>query len=345
MKHRYWIFPVFLPNLGCPYRCTFCDQHAVTGKSGAYPAVAELDGLFNKVRFSKKTGKNSDLLRQIAFYGGNFSGLSRMRQTEYLNWAADKVARGEADSIRFSTRPDALDKDEILFLKDYPIRTIEIGVQSMNNAVLSTVRRGHNAEDSEKAIAAIIANGWEAGVQLMPGLPGETLKGFLQGVETVSEWGIHYARLYPAVVLKGTRLAEEYSAGRYRPLPCEEAVEWCVRASEIFEKRNIQVIRVGLPASDILKASVVAGPYHAAFGFLVQSFRFHKKLRAAIYALPGNPHAVHIHLSRPDLPLLMGDKCREWEDLKARFSDKKLAYFLETAFSKGIIRVKADSAS
>ncbi len=344
-EEKRWIFPVFLPNLGCPYRCTFCDQHAVTGVRGGGPSVRSIDSLFNKVRFSIKNGNNVRLIRQIAFYGGNFSGLGQGAQKRYLDWASEKVEQGLIRSIRFSTRPDALPEEEIAFLKDYPVETIEVGVQSLNDAVLSAVHRGHTAEDCERAVSKVISNGWEAGVQLMPGLPGETLKGFLEGIETVSGWGIRYARLYPAVVLKGTRLAAEYFSGAYRPLSLEKAIEWCARACEIFETRGIQVIRVGLPASRELKASIMAGPYHAAFGFLVQSFRFHERLRAMIRNLPEKSPAVQIHLSPTDMPLLMGDRRNAWKDLKADFPGKEFAYYLDSGLAKGMMKLKTGPAT
>jgi len=340
MTANYWIFPVFLPNLGCPHRCTFCDQYAVTGEKVPFPEIRTLDALFKKVRFSKRHSADAALDRQIAFYGGNFSGLSRQVQKRYLDWAAEKIHQGFIRSIRFSTRPDALGDDEIAFLKNYPVQTVEVGVQSLNDAVLRSVQRGHSAEDCRKAVSRVVSAGWDAGVQLMPGLFGETREGFLRGVETVTGWGIRYARLYPAVILKGTGLYADYKKGFFSPLTVEEAVSWCAGACEIFEKSEIEVIRMGLPASDILKASVVAGPYHPAFGFLVQSFRFHEKIRAMIRNLPEKTPAVQIRLSPADLPLLMGDRREAWQALQADFPAEKIDYYLDSRLARGAVKVK-----
>jgi len=307
-----------------------------------FPEIQTLNALFEKVRFSKRHTGDATLDRQIAFYGGNFSGLNRQVQKRFLDWAAEKVHQGLVHSIRFSTRPDALGDEEIAFLKNYPVQTVEVGVQSLNDAVLQIVQRGHTAEDCERAVARVVASGWEAGVQLMPGLPGETMKDFLRGVETVATWGIRYARLYPAVVLKGTGLEKDYREDFFKPLTVEEAVLWCARACEIFEKSNVEVIRMGLPASDILKASVVAGPYHAAFGFLVQSFHFHEKLRAMIRGLPEKAPAVQVCLSPADLPLLMGDRREAWQILKADFPEKKIDYYLDFCLAKGVVKLKTD---
>ncbi len=341
---NYWIFPVFLPNKGCFHRCRFCDQRVVAGGDIPLPAIGDLENLFEKVRFSEKRGKDTSLIRQIAFYGGNFTGLPREVQRRYLDWASDKVLHGWVHSLRFSTRPDALGDDEIAFLKMYPVRTIEIGVQSMNDKVLQTAERGHTAMESERAVEKVVSAGWEAGVQLMPGLPGETREGFLAGVKRITRWGVRFARLYPAVVLKGTRLADDYKEGSYIPLGLEEAVAWCAAATEMFETEGVEVIRVGLPASDRLKRAVIAGPYHPAFGFLVQSYRFHRRLETAMR----NCHLekkeiIEIRLSPRSLPLLMGDRRQGWERLKARWPGRKITYRLDPAFPVEKVRVASVS--
>jgi len=337
---NYWIFPVFLPNTGCPHRCAFCDQHVVTGEDVSLPRIRDLDDLFEKVRRSGKRAGDSSLTRQIAFYGGNFSGLPREMQRRYLDWAGEKIAGGLVHSIRFSTRPDALGDDEIAFLKAYPVRTVEIGVQSLDDNVLRAVERGHAASNSERAAARVVSAGWEAGVQLMPGLPGETKEGFLRGVERVSRWGIRFVRLYPAVVLKGTRLSEDYERGNYSPLTLEEAVAWCAAACEILEPKGIEVIRMGLPASRRLKEAVAAGPYHPAFGFLVQSHRFHRRIDREVAACsPAENETVEIHLAPRSLPLLMGDRRQAWERLRARWPGREMTYRLDSTFTRAQIKV------
>jgi len=339
VKKRYWIFPVFLPHSGCPHRCSFCDQRAVTGVDIALPEIRDLDGLFKKVRFAGKQAKNPFLTRQIAFFGGNFTALPFSVQQRYLDWASEKVARGDVDSIRFSTRPDALGASELSFLEAYPIGTVEIGVQSLNDEVLRKSERGHTSLDSEQAVARVGRQGWEAGVQLMPGLPGETLESFLGGVERVGRWAVRYVRLYPAVVLRGTRLAEDYARGDYAPLTLEEAVTWCARACDILESKGIEVIRMGLPASECLREAVVAGPYHPAFGFLVQSHRFHRDLRRQLQRVSRTSRRIHICLAPSDVPLLMGEHRRSWVALVTRFSEWELSYETTPSLARGEITV------
>ena len=338
---RYWIFPVFLPNMGCPHRCVFCDQRAVTGRDAGLPSLEALEALFGRVRFSPKNRNAEGLTRQIAFYGGNFTGLPSPVQRRFLDWASEKVHAGLVDGIRFSTRPDALPAETLAFLQGYPIDIIEIGVQSLNDTVLESAGRGHTSEDCEKAVAAVHKMGWESGVQLMPGLPGDSLKVFLQGIRRVVAWGIRTVRLYPAVVLEGTLLSKRYWSGQYRPLSIAEAVSWCAQASEILDEAGVQIIRMGLPASNRLAASVVAGPYHPAFGFLVQSARFHQNLRGQMQHLPKGAVKVKIHLAPSDIPLLMGESRKAWEILKTTYGEKDLSYEPDPSLPRGTVRLTA----
>ncbi len=338
MKKRRWIYPVFLPNMGCPHRCAFCDQHAVTGEVTGLPPLEALEA-----DFPSTGGGDREVVRQIAFYGGSFTALPLSVQKRYLDWAAAKVRQGLVDSLRCSTRPDALSDDELAFLSDYPIQTVEIGVQSLDDGVLAAIGRGHTAKDAEVAVEKVLAKGWEAGVQLMPGLPGETLKGFLRGVSAVAGWGVRDARLYPVVALEGTRLAMAYRRGRYRPLSLKEAVLWCARASEILEESGVTVIRVGLPDSDLLRRSIVAGPYHPAFGFLVQSFRFHQRLQSALCRASSSARAVRIHLSPRDVPLLMGDRGQAWKTLLAAYPGMDFRYEVDSGLSKGDVKLEVST--
>ncbi len=302
------------------------------------PKIKALDSLFATERASgKKRGERSST-RQIAFYGGNFTGLPRDLQRRYLDWAAEKVAGGEVDSIRFSTRPDALDEEELTFLEGYPVRTIEIGVQSLDDGVLKRAWRGHTAKESAQAVERVARKGWEVGVQLMPGLPGETREGFLAGVAQVCGWEVAFVRLYPAVILRGTKMAEEFLEGRYRPLRVADAVAWCADACELFEARGIEVIRMGLPASKELEKAIVAGPYHPAFGFLVQSVRFHRALVGKLSRLSRKQGAaVEIRLSPRDLPLLKGHRGEAWRRLSTLYD--RIFYSLDPTFGKERVEI------
>jgi len=267
-KNTPFIIPIFLPNLGCPHQCAFCNQTSITGVTPDIISTKTLCLLINKFLEYKKTQRRSV---QVSFYGGNFLGLKK----EYIRILLDEttkfVKNKKINSIRFSTRPDALDDDVLDLLKNFPIRTIEIGAQSLDDGVLSKARRGYGAETVVSAVKRIRAGGWNVGLQLMPGLPGETAEVFDASVETVCRLKPDFVRIYPTLVLKDTVLERWFREGKYRPLSLRNAIERSLRAVMAFEEHDIDVIRIGLQATPELDSgAVVAGPYHPAFGFLVR---------------------------------------------------------------------------
>ncbi|RUA01320.1 MAG: hypothetical protein DSY89_04860 [Deltaproteobacteria bacterium] len=267
------VVPVFLPHAGCPHQCVFCDQHTVTGRSSPIADPAVVSRAMEIYAGNRSSGARPV---QIAFYGGNFLGLPVRVVRAFLDAAARFVAAGRADSIRFSTRPDTVDDVRLGVLSDYPVSTVEIGAQSMSDRVLRQSRRGHGAADTIHAVELLKKNGFEVGVQMMVGLPGDTEKTALASGRDIAALAPAFVRIYPTLVLAGSPLGRQYSQGRYRPLDLEGAVQVTKRLRVIFYNRRIPVIRMGLQASAELEdgSSVMAGPYHPAFGHLVYEALF-----------------------------------------------------------------------
>lgn len=189
----------------------------------------------------------------------------------YLEAAREYVDKGIIGGIRISTRPDYIDDEILDILKDYGVKVIELGVQSMMDAVLHLSKRGHTARDVEYASELIKKRGFTLGIQVMPGLPMDTLETSLETVERVIALKPELVRIYPAVVLKGTELETLYNEGLYKPLTLEEAVTWCARMVPLFRRAGIRVVRLGLHYSEVLADSVVSGPFHPAFGEMTES--------------------------------------------------------------------------
>jgi histone acetyltransferase (RNA polymerase elongator complex component) len=212
-------------------------------------------------------------LTQIAFYGGNFLGLPRQTVTIALAQATAYVNALAANSLRFSTRPDTVTKQHIDLIEPYPVRTIELGLQSMNDRVLATARRGHTAAQSAAAVSLLKAKNYEVGVQLMVGLPGDNAKQTLMSARNTAELKPDFVRIYPTLVLRNSPLAEWYRKGTYTPLSLDEAVEIVKKMHRLFDRHRIPVVRMGLQATEGLSSeeTVIAGPYHPSFGHMVQS--------------------------------------------------------------------------
>jgi histone acetyltransferase (RNA polymerase elongator complex component) len=285
MNHRPFIVPVFIPHAGCPHRCVFCNQWAIAGRP-EMPAES-IDVLATAREFFRLRGRRRGLA-QIAFFGGNFLGLPKQRVRELLTLAAEWIRTGELDGIRFSTRPDTVEPQVLDLIDGFPVQCVELGVQSMDDEVLRCSRRGHAAADTTTAVQRLKARGYQVGLQLMVGLPGDEEPRLMETGRRIADLDPAFVRIYPTLVLTGSLLAEWYRAGCYRPLDLKEAVDLTMKLYRLFRQRGIPVIRMGLQPTDELSAetTVVAGPYHPAFGHLVQSACFLDALRKALRHRP-----------------------------------------------------------
>jgi histone acetyltransferase (RNA polymerase elongator complex component) len=262
------VVPFFLSHLGCPHRCVFCDQEKIAGAPGILPDAAEMLAQIEHYR----AGAAHRTL-EVAFYGGSFTCLPHDDQHYLLATLQPLLSSGEISSLRLSTRPDAIDAETVAFLKGMGVRTVELGVQSMNDEVLRLAGRGHSSRDAELALRLLQVAGIEVGVQLMPGLPGDSEETSLASLEQVLRLKPDFLRIYPTVVVEGTELAARYRAGSYAPLTLERAVSLCARMLLAARRAAVPVIRMGLQATPKLEAPgvLLAGPYHPAFGQLVSS--------------------------------------------------------------------------
>lgn len=278
------IIPVFIPHGGCPHRCIFCDQNDITGKDGP-PGPEEV-----RSQLSGRLGPDT-AGAQVAFYGGSFTCLPTELQEGYLGAARGFVDKGCAAGIRLSTRPDCMDEAVAGFLGSMGVSTVELGAQSMDDRVLSASARGHTASDTAKAARAVKDAGIELGIQIMAGLPGDTPEGFIRSVREVVLLGPAFVRVYPVLVVRGAPLERLFARGEYEPLALEDAVPLCADAVEIFDRAGIRVVRTGLQPSAELEDSLVAGPYHPAFGHLVGSEKALRRMASLMDARDGHFHA------------------------------------------------------
>jgi histone acetyltransferase (RNA polymerase elongator complex component) len=292
MSGRPFIAPVFIPHAGCPHRCVFCNQSAVTGRVNGLPTP---EGLRESVAaFLKHRGRRRGPV-QIAFYGGNFLGVAEEGIRTLLAEAAGFIRSGDAQGIRFSTRPDTVTTRTLALIEAYPVQTVELGAQSMNAEVLAQTQRGHTPTDTLNACRLLKARGYELGLQIMVGLPGDDENRLLQTGRCVVGLKPDFVRIYPTLVLAGSRLETLYRRGGYSPLPLEKAVSLTLKLYRLFWAHGIPVIRMGLQATKDLSpgGSVLAGPYHPAFGHLVQCAAFLEAVRNAL----GSVHSAGAELS------------------------------------------------
>lgn len=264
-RKAYLIIPIFLPFAGCPQVCVFCDQKGITGSSTPSDAAQVRVIVDAHLATWKRGGR-----KEIAFYGGSFTGLPQGLQRRYLSVAQTYLTDGRVDSIRISTRPDYISESGVDMLAGFGVDTVELGAQSMSDEVLRASGRGHSSSATVAAAAVLKACGMKTGIQIMPGLPGDTERSSLDTVDKVIALAPEFVRIYPTVVLRDTALHGMYMSGAYRPWEMDEMVGLCRQAAARFAAAGIPVIRMGLAASEGLADRLVAGPYHPSFRQLVE---------------------------------------------------------------------------
>ncbi len=255
---------IFVPHLGCPCQCSFCNQRTITGKNRQPTA--------NDVRTAVDTAlKRKGYSYEIAFFGGSFTAIDRDYMIELLSAAYEYVKTGEVDGIRISTRPDCIDDEVLEILKSYGVTSIELGAQSMDDDVLKANRRGHSSKDVCNTSKLIKEYGFELGLQMMTGLYKDTEQKAIETAGKIITLNPSTVRIYPTVVLKGTHLEQLYNSCEYTPLNPDESAQLCAKLVPMFEKAGIKIIRLGLQSSPELKKNMIAGGFHDSFGELVKS--------------------------------------------------------------------------
>ncbi|MDK9708476.1 MAG: radical SAM protein [Desulforhopalus sp.] len=297
------VIPVFIPHRGCPHQCLFCNQEKISGSHGEEAGAAGVAATIDHW-LARSPGRTRV---QVAFYGGSFTCLRAADQMVLLTAVQPYIAAGKVDCIRLSTRPDCIDAEVCRLLRDFRVGVVELGVQSLCDTVLAENRRGHNAAQALAACAQLRAAGMELGAQMMVGLPGETTRSFLHGIDTVVRVQPDFVRLYPVLVVKDSGLAEWFHQGRYRPLNLNQAIALTGRAYTKLQEAGIRVVRMGLQPSESLDRSYLAGPYHPAFGELVQSRLWLRRIRARLADLAPAEH-LRIHISHRDHGVVVGQK-------------------------------------
>lgn len=269
LSKSYYIIPIFVPHLGCPHDCVFCNQKRITGLS---TDVTE-EYVYKTIIDHLNTFPKENITIEVAFYGGSFTGIDKDIQRKLLSVPLKFKEQGRIHGIRLSTRPDYIDHEILKLLKEYKVDTIELGVQSLNDDVLLKSGRGHNSQQVYVASKLIKEYGFNLGLQMMIGLVGDTREKSLYTAKEFVKLNPYCVRIYPTLVIKDTYLEKMYQKNKYKPLSLEDAVDITTDILMLFEYYDIDVIRVGLqPTENItLGRDVVEGPFHPSFRQLVES--------------------------------------------------------------------------
>ncbi len=310
-------------NRGCPQRCVFCNEEIAAGNFSPEITRSFFDAeVASYLRWNRDKKRNVE----IAFYGGSFTGLPEEEQEQLLAWGNAHIQKGRVTSMRISARPDQLDEKKLERLQAGGVRTIEIGAQSFNDRVLRDINRGHDAQAIVRAVRCIQSHGLKSGLHLMAGLPGDTKESFLQTLNRTVELLPDTARIHPVVVFQDTALAEEFRAGRYRPLSLEEAVTWCRLAWETLTPAGISVIRFGLQLTPEMKkeGAVLDGPLHPSFGSLVYSAVFYSAIEKLLEDVPRTAKMLRFTVANRDQSHFRGFGNQNIESIKRLYPDAQI---------------------
>ncbi|TYB31955.1 MAG: radical SAM protein [Candidatus Mcinerneyibacterium aminivorans] len=249
-----FIVPFFIPFEGCPYKCIYCDQNAVTNETG-FSIDERLSDFFHRKRAVKKNV-------EVAFFGGTFTQMPQKKQEELLKKIQKYIKSGKVNSIRISTRPDKLSGDQIKLLKKYSVKSIELGVQSFNTKYLKFLRRGYLKSEAVENIKRLKKAGFKVGIQIMMGFPGQSYEEFMNDVYALINLNPFDCRIYPLAVIEKTELDRLHRKNNYEFMDLKTAIGWLSAAAEEIEKRNIEIRRMGLPHSVELENKITGGIYH-----------------------------------------------------------------------------------
>lgn len=332
MKKKHFNIPIFIPEAACPFQCIYCNQRKISGKL-SIPNDHEIKTIIEE-RLATINSKISNV--ELAYFGGNFTGFSFNEQKHFLELVQPYVKKGLISGIRLSTRPDYISEEILRLLKSYQVKTIELGAQSMDNSVLKASKRGHTAEQTTDASKMILEFGLNLGLQMMIGLPGDSIEKSTYTAQKIIELGASETRIYPTLVIKETLLAKNFRDGSYKPLALSEAVRWSAKLLQIFDKSGVKVLKLGLHPSEGLMSGkdLVAGPWHQSFRELVLTEKWRELLEPLV---SDGRESIIIEVPENEINYAVGYKSSNKKFLLKHF--KSVQFKSNASLSKGSLHI------
>ncbi len=339
MSKNHYIIPIFVPHIGCPHTCVFCNQDSITGDAGVAGSTGNIDGHYVKRTIDEylETIDSSDAIIEVSFFGGTFTGINMCIQRELLSVAQSYKKIGKIKFIRLSTRPDYIDNKILDHLKSFDVDIIELGVQSLDEEVLHKSGRGHSVEDVENASKLIKEYGFTLGHQIMLGLPGDMREKDIETTRKSISMEPDICRIYPSLVIKETPMEKLLMEGRYKPYTLEEAVDISKIVYGMMEGKDIKVIRIGLQPTEEISADgdVVDGPFHPAFRELVESSVYCDMIYD--YYKDRELEEYKIYINPKDVSKLYANRKQYFKELIKKLDCREIAVIQESSIEKSSI--------
>jgi histone acetyltransferase (RNA polymerase elongator complex component) len=334
------IIPIFLPQDRCPYGCIFCNQRIAVGEIRQLTG-RDIGDIINSALATIPEGSNI----QAGFYGGSFTLLPVGLQKEYLESVSPFIRTNRINGIRISTRPDSVDEMTVSILKQYGVITVELGTQILDDEILTSIKRGHTSADVRNAVRIFHNNGFNVGLQLMIGLPGEDKERRDRAFNDVLSIKPDFLRIHPTLVLKGSELEDIYNNGGYVPLSIEEAIMICSELVIRAESSDIPVIRIGLQSSCSLQeaGSIAAGPWHPSFGQMVRGEIYYRMFLKGMRVLNMEIGKLRIEVQCSDPETMKGQGNGNLKKIEARYPDLGLIIKKNKTMSRNQILISSEA--
>lgn len=339
MSKKNYIIPVFVPHSGCPFDCIFCNQKKITGLD----TVLTAEQIQRQIReYAESIGEKMDKHIEIAFFGGSFTGIHKQKQIEFLEIASKWFEVGYVDDIRLSTRPDYINPDILDYLKKYNVSIIELGVQSLDDDVLRKSFRGHSAHSVLEASKLIKEMDFKLGLQMMVGLPGDDLEKATNTAKKIISYEPDFVRIYPTLVIRGTKLEELFLKGDYKPLDLKTAVSICKELYKLFIESNTPIIRIGLqPTENIMEGrDVIAGPFHPAFRQLVVSEIFKEAIDESLSSYGEKVSKIELYVNPRAVSNVVGMKRSNTEFFKSKYDACEIRIYKDPSLQKNEVKIQ-----
>jgi len=288
----------------CPHgRCIYCPGGPESGTAQSYTgfepaarrAASNSFDPFDQVRSRllqlRATGHPVDKI-DLILMGGTFPARNADYQTQFVKRCFDAMNGRDSNSVEeaqilnesapsrcigmtVETRPDQLSKDQIDFLMHLGMTRAELGVQTVFDDILGRLERGHSVRDSIDATQRAKSSGLKVCYHLMPGLPGSDLERDIEMFRTVFDdqaFKPDMLKIYPTLVIAGTKLFDIWRRGEYEP----PDTDYIVRLLSKVKPALPRWVRVQRIQRDIPLPQISAGAVHSnARQLVAQCIREH----------------------------------------------------------------------
>lgn len=270
------------PSVGVPQSYTGFEPAAMRGIQNKYDPYLQVR---SRIRQLEAIGHTVDKV-ELIIMGGTFPATPIDYQEDFVKQCLNAITGKRASSleeakkhaetsrirnvgITVETRPDWAKKEHIAQMLNMGVTRVELGIQNPNDYIYSFVGRKHTVQDVVTATRTLKDAGLKIVYHMMPGLPGSNFKQDLEAFKTIfadQRFKPDMIKIYPCLVIEGTKAYEWWKKGEYTPYTTEEAAELIAEVKKTIPPW-VRIMRI---QRDIPANLIVAGVNKSNLRQLVQ---------------------------------------------------------------------------